>query len=83
MKNVLVIEYDKLISELISIHLKDMICNVNCVFDGREGLTEVLKNNYDLIVLDLILPHLDGLEICKELDTIKDQKIQMQVMVPD
>lgn len=67
MKNVLVIEDDKSISELIDIHLKDMNCSVTRIYDGEEGLKEAVKNNYELIVLDLMLPNLDGFEICKEL----------------
>lgn len=67
MKNVLVIEDDKTISDLINIHLKDMNCAVKRVYDGKEGLKEAVENNYDLVVLDIMLPNLDGLEICKEL----------------
>jgi DNA-binding response OmpR family regulator len=67
MKNVLVIEDDKTISDLINIHLKDLNCDVTRVYDGKEGLKEAIENNYDLVVLDLMLPNLDGLEICKEL----------------
>ena len=67
MKNVLVIEDDKSISELIDIHLKDMSYNVTQVYDGKEGLNKANENSYDLIVLDLMLPNLNGLEICKEL----------------
>ena len=67
MKKVLVIEDDKAIWDLVDIHLKDMNCSVDRVSDGRDGLNSALKNNYDLIVLDIMLPNLDGLEICKEL----------------
>ena len=67
MKNVLVIEDDKTISDLINIHLKDMGCTVTRVYDGKDGLKDAVNNNYDLIVLDIMLPNLDGLEICKEL----------------
>ncbi|MCZ6703062.1 MAG: response regulator transcription factor [Ignavibacteria bacterium] len=66
MKNVLVVEDDKSIADLVEIHLKDMACNVTKVFDGEAGLKEALSENYDFIVLDLMLPKLDGLEICKE-----------------
>jgi len=66
MKNVLVVEDDKSIADLVEIHLKDMSCNVIKVMDGEAGLKEALSENYDLIVLDLMLPKLDGLEICKE-----------------
>jgi two-component system, OmpR family, alkaline phosphatase synthesis response regulator PhoP len=66
MKNVLVVEDDKSIADLLEIHLKDMGCNVSKVADGISGLKEALNEKYDFIVLDLMLPKLDGLEICKE-----------------
>lgn len=67
MKNVLVIEDDKSISDLIKIHLKDMNYNVTQAYDGKDGLSKAIENSYDLLVLDLMLPGIDGLEICKEL----------------
>jgi two-component system, OmpR family, alkaline phosphatase synthesis response regulator PhoP len=66
MKNVLVVEDDKSISDLVEIHLKDLNCNVVKTFDGKDGLQLATGNNYDLIVLDIMLPNVDGLEICKE-----------------
>jgi DNA-binding response OmpR family regulator len=66
MKNVLVVEDDKSIADLLEIHLKDMGCKVTKMLDGEAGLKEALSENYDFIVLDLMLPKLDGLEICKE-----------------
>jgi two-component system, OmpR family, alkaline phosphatase synthesis response regulator PhoP len=65
MKNVLVVEDDASISDLIKIHLTDLNCNVTQATDGEEGLNYALKDQFDLIVLDLMLPVLDGLEICK------------------
>ncbi len=67
MKKVLVIEDNQTISDLLEIHLKDLKCNVKKITDGNEGLNEALNNYYDLIVLDIMLPGLDGLEICKEI----------------
>jgi len=66
MKNVLVVEDDKSISDLLKIHLTDLNCAVTQAYDGEEGLKHALKDQYELIVLDLMLPKLDGLEICKE-----------------
>ncbi len=66
MKNVLVVEDDKSIADLLEIHLTDLNCTVTKTLDGAEGLREALNKNYDLIVLDLMLPKLSGLEICKE-----------------
>jgi two-component system, OmpR family, alkaline phosphatase synthesis response regulator PhoP len=66
MKKVLVIEDDKSISELLEIHLLDLNCEVTKAADGETGLNKALNEQYDLIVLDLMLPRLDGIEICKE-----------------
>ncbi|MFO7526669.1 MAG: response regulator transcription factor [Ignavibacteriaceae bacterium] len=67
MKDVLIIEDDKTIADLIEIHLKDLNCNMKKIANGKDGLKDALVNNYDLIVLDLMLPGLDGLDICKEI----------------
>lgn len=66
MKKVLVVEDDKSISDLLKIHLTDLSCEVTQASDGEEGLKHALNDQYDLVVLDLMLPKLDGLEICKE-----------------
>jgi DNA-binding response OmpR family regulator len=66
MKNVLVIEDDRSISDLLEIHLKDLNCNIIKSYDGKDGLELAVQNNYDLIVLDIMLPNVDGLQICKE-----------------
>lgn len=67
MHSVLIIEDDKDISDLISIHLKDNNFEVVTAFDGKQGLVNATNNNYSLIVLDLMLPELDGMEVCKQL----------------
>lgn len=66
MKKVLVIEDDKSIADLLEIHLKDLNCEVTNLQDGSEGLKTATSEIFDLIVLDLMLPKVDGLEICKE-----------------
>ncbi len=78
MKKVLVIEDDKAISDLIEIHLIDLNCQITKAFDGENGLKLGLENNYDLIVLDLMLPKLDGLEICKE---VRKQEIYTPILM--
>lgn len=67
MKRILVIEDDKDIASLVSMHLQDHGSVVDIEYDGRTGLDKALENNYSLIILDLMLPSLDGLEICKRL----------------
>lgn len=48
-------------------HLKDQSFQVELAFDGVAGLAKAMAKNYDLIILDLMLPGLDGLELCKRL----------------
>jgi DNA-binding response OmpR family regulator len=66
-QNVLVIEDELDISQLVKLHLEDIGCQVTQAFDGIVGLTEAQAKPFDLIVLDLKLPGLDGLEVCKRL----------------
>lgn len=71
MRKVLVIEDDKNIAELVGIHLNDLNCEVKMVTDGKEGLITALNEPYDLIILDLMLPTLDGVEVCRQLRSEK------------
>ena len=67
MKKVLVIEDDKEIVNLLEIHLKDIDCQVLKAYDGKEGLEIALIENPDLIILDISMPEMDGMEVCKEI----------------
>lgn len=66
-KNVLIIEDDQHISDLVSIHLRDLGCQTECAYNGNDGLQQALSGKYDLLILDLMLPGIDGMEICKRL----------------
>ena len=72
MKQVLVIEDDKDITELLKIHLKDLHCKVITAHDGEKGFDQAKKNKFDLIVLDVMLPKMDGLEICRRVRADKN-----------
>lgn len=78
MDKALIIEDDKDISELISIHLADMDMEVDKAFDGKDGLMKALSNEYRFILLDIRLPLLDGFEVCKRL---RMEKIQTPVLM--
>ncbi|HKH59847.1 MAG TPA: response regulator transcription factor [Flavitalea sp.] len=67
MKKVLIIEDDPHICELVDIHLRDIYCQTTKVHTGAEGLVQALNISFDLIILDIMLPDMDGLEICKRL----------------
>ena len=67
--SILVIEDDTDIAELVALHLRDEGYEVDLAHDGREGLAIAKQGNYDLLVLDLMLPGMDGLSICRQLRT--------------
>jgi two-component system, OmpR family, alkaline phosphatase synthesis response regulator PhoP len=67
MKKVLLIEDDQHIIELLEIHLIDLHCQVHKANNGFMGLQKGLQEPFDLIVLDIMLPQMDGIEICKKL----------------
>ena len=66
-KKILLVEDDKDISHLVKLHLEDEGYSVDVVSDGKVGLARAQEQAYDLIVLDLMLPGVDGLEICRRL----------------
>ncbi len=66
-QQILVIEDERDIADLIKLHLEDLGCNVSLSFDGAEGLELAQSGAWNLIVLDLGLPGVDGLEICRRL----------------
>lgn len=68
-KKILVVEDDKDIAHLLALHLKDLSFDVVITGDGEAGWQLASKNNFDLIILDLMLPNLDGLEVCRRLRT--------------
>lgn len=72
MKNILMIEDDESIVELVDIHLKDIHCQTTKAYTGNDGLNYAIKNKYDLIILDIMLPDIDGIEICKKIRAEKN-----------
>lgn len=70
-KKVLIIEDDPDIVELLKIHLEDLECEVSHLMQGPEGFARAQKGNYDLIVLDLMLPGMDGIQICQKLRALE------------
>jgi len=66
-KKILVIEDEKDIQELLQLYLKRDGYDVHIARDGETGLRKASQAHYDLILLDLMLPQMDGLEICRNL----------------
>lgn len=67
MHRVLVVEDERDIAELIRLHLRDMNLLVTTATDGNDGLARALHERWDLVVLDLSLPGVDGIDICRRL----------------
>lgn len=61
------IEDDISIVDLVAIHLKDNYCELTKAHTGTDGLNLATKNKYDMIILDVMLPEMDGIEICRRL----------------
>ncbi|GGI17016.1 response regulator transcription factor [Gottfriedia solisilvae] len=72
MKKILIIEDDPSIGELQRDYLVINGFNVELVASGKEGLNKALSIDYDLIILDLMLPHVDGFEICRQVRAVKE-----------
>ena len=61
----LIVEDDQDISDLVALHLRDAGYEVDLAHDGSTGLAQALAKTYDLVILDLTLPGVEGLEICR------------------
>jgi len=66
-RTILVIEDDPDIAQLVQLHLRDTGYEVDVAQDGPAGLQRALGKSYDLVILDLMLPGIDGLEVCRKL----------------
>jgi DNA-binding response OmpR family regulator len=66
-RRVLIIEDNHDIAELVRLHLHDCEAEADIEYNGASGLAQARSRDYDLIILDLMLPGLDGLEVCRRL----------------
>jgi DNA-binding response OmpR family regulator len=78
MKNILIIEDDPAIQQGLSICLQEEHFQTTLSGDGENGFQLAKKNNYDLIILDLMLPKKNGMEVCKEL---RNEKINTPILM--
>lgn len=62
---ILVVEDDSDIAELIKVNLSEIGINVDHVDDGEKALQQALSNEYDLLILDVMLPGTSGMDICR------------------
>ena len=76
-KRVLVVDDEKLIVKGIRFSLLQDGLEVDCAYDGEEALELARNNEYDLVLLDVMLPKLDGFEVCQQIREFSDMPIVM------
>lgn len=76
-KRVLVVDDEKLIVKGIRFSLLQDSLEVDCAYDGEEALNMAKENDYDLILLDVMLPKMDGFEVCQQIREFSDVPIIM------
>ncbi|SEK74900.1 two-component system, OmpR family, response regulator VicR [Carnobacterium iners] len=77
MKKILVVDDEKPISDIVKFNLIKEGYEVFIAYDGEEALEQVKEVEPDLIILDLMLPKIDGLEVCREIRKTHDMPIIM------
>ena len=76
-KKVLVVDDEKLIVKGIRFSLEQDGMEVECAYDGEEALAMAKENQYDIVLLDLMLPKLSGLEVCQQIREFSNVPIIM------
>ena len=74
---ILLIEDDRRLAEMLSAYLGEAGFSVSVAGDGRSGLARLAAEPFDALVLDLMLPDMDGLEVCRRLRALSDIPVLM------
>ena len=77
-KRILIVDDDDEIRELLEFDIKASGYFVDTAKDGLEGLSKVLNNTYDLVILDVMMPKMNGFDVCK---TIRQAKLAIPVLM--
>jgi DNA-binding response OmpR family regulator len=75
--NILLVEDDRRLAEMVSEYLGEAGFSVSVAGDGRTGLARLAAEPCDALVLDLMLPDMDGLEVCRQLRAFSDVPVLM------
>ncbi len=76
-RKVLVVDDEKLIVKGIRFSLEQDGMEVDCAYDGEEAVEKAKEKKYDIILLDLMLPKMDGLEVCQQIREFSNVPIVM------
>lgn len=77
MANILVCDDDQAVHSSLGIYLEDYQYLYTSVYDGKESLHHALSGNYDLVILDIMMPFLSGIDVCKEIRKVSKLPIIM------
>ena len=76
-KRILIVEDEKNLSRFLELELGYEGYKTEVAYNGREGLELAISNDFDVILLDLMLPHLNGMEVCRRIRQVKETPIIM------
>lgn len=82
-KSILIVEDEEAIVDFIKNRLNSDIYNVDIAYDGRQAIHKISSNYYDLITLDIMLPFMDGFEICQEIRKKSKQTLIVMISALD
>ena len=71
-RKVLVVDDEKLIVKGVRFSLEQDGMEVDCAYDGEEALDKIKNNTYDIVLLDIMLPKMDGFEVCQQVREFSD-----------
>jgi len=75
---VLIVEDDREIASVVAMNIEDLGLVTDHAFDGRTGLQKALEGNFSLIILDIMLPQMDGISVCR---SIREQDSLVPIMM--
>ena len=77
MAKILIVEDEKQMADFINLELKHEEYKVDICYDGEQGYENAINKNYDILLLDIMIPKINGMEVCRRLRTKKETPIIM------
>ena len=77
MSKILIVEDEKKIARIMELEITHEGYEAEVVYNGKDGIEELKNNDYDLLILDIMLPGLDGIEVCNRIRKFSEIPIIM------